>query len=178
MGPGHSPLYLSTATRLNLSFVKRYLLPSAALLLLCLGLSGCESVRSDFQTGVREKIHGPAFQTRVFAGTQRDVYEAARSAVTGMGYRITRYGAAQGIIEAYNAIATGETLKTTQQLRLQIRLSSVADGIEVATLFTEMLENDFNKGPGLSTENAVKNSSLYEVLYRRITENIAKPVAP
>ncbi len=157
--------------------VKRYL-PPLAVALLCLGLGGCESVRSDFQTGVREKIHGPVFERRVFAGTQREVYDAARSAVAAMGYRITRYGAAQGVIEAFNTLATAETLKTTEQLRLQIRLSMAAEGCEVAALFTQMLENDFNKGPGLSTENAVKNSSLYEVLFRRIAENLAKPTSP
>ncbi|MBX7121908.1 MAG: hypothetical protein K1X42_07235 [Opitutaceae bacterium] len=151
---------------------------SACALLLCLVISGCESVRSDFSAGVREKIHGPVFQTRVFAGTQRDVFEAARASVAGMGYKITRSGAAQGVIEAFNALSTGETLKTTQQLRLQVRISPVAEGCEVAALFTQMLENDFNKGRGQATENAVKNTSLYDVLFGRIAGNLPKPPSP
>ncbi|HRP04362.1 MAG TPA: hypothetical protein PLV87_05580, partial [Opitutaceae bacterium] len=147
--------------------MKTYLLPACALLL-CLVMTGCESVRSDLSAGVREKIHGPVFQTRVFAGTQRDVFEAARASVAGMGFKITRSGPAQGVIEAFNALSTGETLKTTQQLRLQVRISPVAEGCEVAALFTQMLENDFNKGRGQATENAVKNTSLYDVLFGRI----------
>lgn len=157
--------------------MKTYLLPACALLL-CLGMTGCESVRSDLSAGVREKIHGPVFQTRVFAGTQRDVFEAARASVAGMGYKITRSGAAQGVIEAFNALSTGETLKTTQQLRLQVRISPVAEGCEVAALFTQMLENDFNKGRGQATENAVKNTSLYDVLFGRIAGNLPKPPSP
>lgn len=135
-------------------------------------------MRSDFSAGVREKIHGPVFQTRVFAGTQRDVIEAVRASVAGMGYKITRSGAAQGVIEAFNALSTGETLKTTQQLRLQVRVSPVAEGCEVAALFTQMLENDFNKGRGQATENAVKNTSLYDVLFGRIAGNLPKPPSP
>lgn len=135
-------------------------------------------MRSDFSAGVREKIHGPVFQTRVFAGTQRDVIEAVRASVAGMGYKITRSGAAQGVVEAFNALSTGETLKTTQQLRLQVRVSPVAEGCEVAALFTQMLENDFNKGRGQATENAVKNTSLYDVLFGRIAGNLPKPPSP
>ncbi len=135
-------------------------------------------MRSDFSAGVREKIHGPVFQTRVFAGTQRDVFEAVRASVAGMGYKITRSGAAQGVVEAFNALSTGETLKTTQQLRLQVRVSPVAEGCEVAALFTQMLENDFNKGRGQATENAVKNTSLYDVLFGRIAGNLPKPPSP
>ncbi len=141
-------------------------------------MTGCESVRSDLSAGVREKIHGPVFQTRVFAGTQRDVFEAARASVAGMGFKITRSGPAQGVIEAFNALSTGETLKTTQQLRLQVRISPVAEGCEVAALFTQMLENDFNKGRGQATENAVKNTSLYDVLFGRIAGNLPKPPSP
>lgn len=157
--------------------MKTYLLPACALLL-CLVMTGCESVRSDLSAGVREKIHGPVFQTRVFAGTQRDVFEAARASVAGMGFKITRSGPAQGVIEAFNALSTGETLKTTQQLRLQVRISPVAEGCEVAALFTQMLENDFNKGRGQATENAVKNTSLYDVLFGRIAGNLPKPPSP
>lgn len=135
-------------------------------------------MRSDLSAGVREKIHGPVFQTRVFAGTQRDVFEAARASVAGMGFKITRSGPAQGVIEAFNALSTGETLKTTQQLRLQVRISPVAEGCEVAALFTQMLENDFNKGRGQATENAVKNTSLYDVLFGRIAGNLPKPPSP
>lgn len=151
---------------------------STCSILLCLALSGCESVRSDFRAGVREKIHGPVFETRVFAGTQREVFDAARASVVDMGYKITRSGAAQGVIEGFNSLHTAETLKMTQQLRLQVRISPVPEGCEVAALFTTMLENDFNKGPGQATENAVKNMSLYEVLFGRIAGNLPKPTAP
>jgi len=154
------------------------ILPPAFALVACLGFFGCEAVRSDFSAGVREKIHGPVFQTHVFAATQREVFDAARASIVDMGYKITRSGAAQGVIEAYNAIATGETLRMTRQLRLQVRISPVAEGCEIAALFTEMLENDFNKGPGRATENAVKNTSLYDVLFGRIAGQLPKPGAP
>jgi len=147
---------------------------AAALLALTVALTGCESVRSDFRAGVKEKVDGPAFRARQVEGGTREVYESARTAVAGMGFRIVRFGAAQGVIEALNGISTAETLKSSRQIRLQIKISPSGDGSEVSALFTEVLESDFSKGPGRATENSLRDTSLYEVLFRRIAEGMPK----
>ncbi|HRE82835.1 MAG TPA: hypothetical protein PLN52_17450 [Opitutaceae bacterium] len=138
--------------------------------------SGCESVRSDFSAGVKEKVSGPAFRTQTYAGDTRAVYESARTAVLAMGYKITRFGAAQGVIEAYRPLETSETLRSTRQIRVRIQISPALGGSDVAVSFTELIENDFSKGPGRATESGLRDTAQYEVLFRRIGEGLAAPV--
>jgi hypothetical protein len=46
----------------------------------------------------------------------------------------------------------------------------------VRALFTEraILEDDFSKGRGRATENSLRDTSLYEVLFRHIEEAAKK----
>lgn len=139
-------------------------------------VSGCESVRSDFRAGVREKVSGPAVRVQKYDGDTRAVFESARTAVTAMGFKVTRFGAAQGVIEALSSVSTAETLKSSRQVRVRINISPSGDGSDVSVSFTELLESDFSKGPGRATENGLKDTALYEVLFRRIGEGLVKPV--
>jgi len=136
---------------------------------------GCESVRSDIREGVREKFAGPQYRERAFTGDARATFEAARRAVIAMGFRIDRAGAAQGKIEAFGGLQTGQDLAASRQIRLQLEISPYGDEARVRALFTEVLEDTFDRGPGHATENGLKDSPLYEVLFRRIDEGLKDP---
>lgn len=153
----------------------RRLLPlclAGASLLLC---AGCESVRSDIREGVREKFAGPQYREREFAGDARATFDAARRAVAAMGFRIERAGAAQGRIEAFGGLQSGQDLAASRQVRLQVEISPYGDESRVRARFTEVLEDTFDRGPGHATENGLKDSPLYEVLFRRIDEGLKDP---
>ena len=137
-------------------------------------LAGCESVRSDIRAGVKEKIDGPTYRLHYVASDARVTYEAAKASLGKMGYRFERGGAAQGLIEALSSVHSGESLKNSRQLRLRIEITSYGEGSNVRALFTEVLEDDFSKGPGRATENALRDTSLYEVLFRHIEEELKK----
>jgi hypothetical protein len=128
----------------------------------CLALAGCESTRRDIATGVREKFNGPTYERRVVEGEVGAVFEAARERVGAMGFRITRAGAAQGVIEGVGGITSDDTLRGSRQRTIKVRLSAASGGgTEVAVLFTEIVEDDFNQGAGLGTEAPLRRHPLY-----------------
>lgn len=152
--------------------ISRFLL----VLVACLGLSGCESARHDFATGVREKFSGPVYTVRVFPGESRAIFDAARGAVEQLGFRITRSGAAQGVIEGLSALDSDDRLRGTRQRAIKVRLTPLAaGGTEVAVLFTEIVEDDFSKGAGQGTETTLRNHPLYEVFFNGLNQALSRP---
>lgn len=152
--------------------MNRFLLLSGVLVAAV--LTGCESVRSDLRAGVKEKIEGPTYRLHYVSTDARATYDAARIALGKMGYRFERGGAAQGLIEALGGVHSGESLKNSRQLRLRIEITTFGEGSNVRALFTEVLEDDFSKGRGRATENSLRDTSLYEVLFRHIEEAAKK----
>jgi hypothetical protein len=57
---------------------------------------------------------------------------------------------------------------------LRIEITTFGEGSNVRALFTEVLEDDFSKGRGRATENSLRDTSLYEVLFRHIEEAAKK----
>ena len=141
----------------------------------CLAFAGCESTRHGIASGVREKFSGPTYERRIFAGESGAVFESAKAVVTDMGFRITRAGAAQGVIEGVSGISSDDRLRGSRQRTIKVRLGSASEGgVEVAVLFTEIVEDDFNKGAGLGTEASLRGHPLYAVFFEGLTQALAK----
>jgi hypothetical protein len=141
----------------------------------CLALAGCESARQDITTGVREKFSGPTYERRVVEGESGVVFEAARARASAMGFRITRAGAAQGVIEGVSGITSDDTLRGSRQRTIKVRLSAAnGGGVDVAVLFTEIVEDDFNQGAGLGTEAPLRGHPLYPVFFDGLEQMLMK----
>ncbi|MFA6960343.1 MAG: hypothetical protein WC205_06315 [Opitutaceae bacterium] len=135
-------------------------------LVVCLLLAGCESVRNDFTTGVREKFTGPSYIRRVVPGESASVFAAARASAEQLGFRITRSGPAQGVIDGVSGLASDDRLRGSRQRTVKVRLSPASEGgIEVAVLFTEVVEDDFTTGAGQGTESSLRNHPLYDAFF-------------
>jgi hypothetical protein len=141
----------------------------------CLAVTGCESVRNDLGAGVREKFSGPTYQRRVFAGEPRVVFDAARSAVEQLGFRITRAGAAQQVIEGLSGLASDDRLRGSRQRTVKVRLASTPEGgVEVAVLFTEVVEDDFSAGAGRATEVTLREHPLYAAFFDALNGGLTR----
>jgi hypothetical protein len=139
----------------------------------CLGSAGCESTRQGIASGVREKFSGPTYERRVFDGQGGAVFEAARARATAMGFRLTRAGAAQGVIEGVSGITSDDTLRGSRQRTIKVRVSAAnGGGVEVAVLFTEIVEEDFNKGAGLGTEVSLRGHPLYASFFEGLGQSL------
>lgn len=94
----------------------------------CLGLAGCGTLR-DVAMGAREKLTArEAPRTKVFPATQRETYDAVRTAAGRMGYRFLRGGAAQGEFEAVSGLTANDSLRGSRQISMKVRLDGALDG--------------------------------------------------
>ncbi len=146
-------------------------LRSLLVLLAVFALAGCESVK----TGMREKLSGPSYQTRAFTGESRAVFDAARSSAEQLGFRITRSGVAQGVIEGLSGLVSDDRLRGSNQRTIKVRLTPASDGsTEVAVLFTEVVEDDFSKGAGQGTETSLRNHPIYESFFANLSRALVR----
>lgn len=141
----------------------------------CLAFAGCESVRNDFGAGVREKFSGPVYQRRVVEAEQQAVFDAARVALEQLGFRITRAGAAQQVIDGVSGLASDDRLRGARQRTAKVRFAAVPEGgVEVSVLFTEVVEDDFSAGAGRAAETTLRDHPLYEVFFSALNARLAR----
>lgn len=155
---------------MKLTFRHGACLACLAGLAFALTLAGCESM-SDATTSVREKFaERNAPQTRSYPAAQRPVFDAAKVAAEQMGYRITRSGASQGIVEAVSGVRLGDGgVGSSRQLSMKVKLDPSLDGgTTVSVRITEISESDSSNKAGLATERPLKDTPQYEVFFQRV----------
>ena len=137
----------------------------------CLTLVGCETTRHEVAARVSEKFTGPTYVRRIYAAEPRIVFDQARATAERLGFRITKAGPAQGVLDGVSGLASDDHLRGSQQLTVKVRLAPTLDGgTEVAVLFTEIIEADFDKGAGQGTETSLRNHPLYESFFAGLSQ--------
>jgi len=127
-------------------------------------LSSCDSVSSR----VHERFSTVPPQTRVFAAERRAVYNAGQVAAKNVGLLLGRTSLAQGVIEAYAPIRSGDLTSDTRQTTLRINFSETDDGeTKVDLLVSEQTEGDFPGGKG---EKDLRVHSLYELYFSALQQ--------
>lgn len=146
-----------------------------------LTFAGCESM-SEATTSVREKFaERNAPQTRSYPAAQRAVFDAAKVAAEQMGYRVTRSGASQGVLEAVSGVRLGDAgVGSSRQLSLKVKLDPALDGgTTVAVRITEISEADSSNKAGMAIERPLKDTPQYEVFFQRVDAALkAEPARP
>ena len=126
--------------------------------------SGCDSM----STRVHERFSPVPPQTRVFAANRRAVYAAGQVAVKNVGLLLGRTSLAQGAIEAYAPIRSGDATRDSRQTTLAIRMTETDAGeTQVTLLVTEQSEGKF---PGGVSEKGLRSHSLYEMYYAALQQ--------
>jgi hypothetical protein len=139
-------------------------------------LAGCDSMPE----GVRQRFEAPQPQVRVYPASQQTVFEAAQHAVRQIGFRTTRTGAAQGIINAISDIQPANALGEARQYSLEVRLNSQDTGhTEVAVVLREQQESASFAG---ATDIPLRQHGLYESYFAALETDLrpkeAVPAAP
>jgi hypothetical protein len=145
-----------------------------ALLVACLAFAGCESL-SDAADNVRDRFAAKSEpRTKTISGTSRAVFDAVKLAASNMGYRQTAGGPAQGEYDGISSVGVGDTAGSSRQVRLKVRLHATLDGTgtEVSVRFSEILEADSSNRMGMATETTMKDTPLYEVLFRNVQQSM------
>jgi hypothetical protein len=149
-------------------------IPVLLLAALALPFAGCGS-SSKLPSAFRERI-APTYRTHVVAAAQKPVYEAAKAALHKINYTFTSGGAAQGKLEAMGALQPGDGARSARQLTLSLKLAPAANGgTEVSALFSEIREDEFSRREGMGTSTPMMDTPMYEVFFRYLDEQLAKP---
>lgn len=137
-------------------------------------LSGCESVR----TKVHDRFTAPVYQAKVVNVDQRKAYDVARAALTKINFSFEGGGPAQGVIRAVGPLHPSSAAPgTARQVYFDAKLSPTLDGgTTIEVLFSEMVEDDFNKRPGQGSLTPLRGSAIYDTYFSYVDEALtAKP---
>ena len=141
------------------------------ILLLLIGVSGLLGGCSSIATRMQDRYVAVAPQERVFAATQKIVYEAAQLAVKRVGLLLGRKSFASGRIEAYTPIRSGDPTSDARQTTLSIRLDAADPAsTRVGVLVWEHLQGAF---PGGVSDQALPQHGLY-IMYFDALEQVLR----
>lgn len=156
--------------------MKHFTAPRIALLAIALASVLITSCRSNV-TNLQQKFR-PTYHAITVEADHRTAYDAARSALTQMGYRITASGAAQGKIEAISNIDHSGLQSTARQFTASVRFNvAPANNTAIQILFTEIQEDAFNSRDSMGTKQPLASSPLYGVFEMYVNAAI-KQAAP
>ena len=124
---------------------------------------------------MRERISGPTYRPHVVNADQRTTYLAAKKALEKISFSFVRGGPAQGKLTGLSRLATSDDMRGSRQVQVDVKLSPVPGGTEVAVLFSEIIEDDFNRHAGMGTTSPMRDTALYEVYQRYLAEALAAP---
>lgn len=137
-------------------------------------LAGCESAVDD----VRSRFPGDApTASRTFPADEAAVYKAARAALGQIGFRFTHGGQKQGEVDGVSEVGPGDAQGSSHQFTLKAHLNPTLDGTgtEVDIQLTEIIEDDTDRHPGMGTESPLRDTSLAEVFFRNLQQNLVIP---
>jgi hypothetical protein len=129
-------------------------------------LAGCDSMPE----GMRQRV-APQPQVQVFEADSHVVFDAAQRAAKQMGFRVTRSGAGQGIINAISEIQPANALGEARQYSLEVRLQPLDSGrTEVALIVREQQESSSFAG---ATDIPLKQHGLYDSYFAAVRGALA-----
>jgi hypothetical protein len=125
--------------------------------------TGCESVRSK----VENRFASPVYQSKIVSVDQHKAFEVARAALARMNFTYEGGGPAQGKIRALGPMHPSPSAPgTARQISADVKLSPGPEsGTMIEILFSEMVEDDFNKRPGLGELTPLRDAPIYEVFF-------------
>lgn len=144
------------------------------LLLAAIGslLAGCESLHS-VRESVRERIVGAPPHQRTVPGDEKQVFAAARLAMTKLGYDFERGGPAQGELEGYSHIGAGEDFHSSTQRSITIHLFPGAEGYtEVQVWMKEILESGFDRSTSPATETPLHDPAAFDAFFDALQQQL------
>lgn len=134
-------------------------------------LSGCDSMPD----GMRQRV-APQPQVRVYEADSHIVFDAAVRGAKQLGLKVTRSGAAQGIVRAISEIQPANALGEARQYSLEAKLQPLESGrTEVAVIVREQQESSSFAG---ATDIPLRQHGLYDSYFAAIAASLASTASP
>ncbi|HVU23440.1 MAG TPA: hypothetical protein VHE13_04885 [Opitutus sp.] len=112
----------------------------------------------------------PEPQVREFAGDKPAVFDAARAALQGIDFTVSRSRAAQGVLEGHSAVHAGNAFQGAQQYAMSIKVREADEPgrVEVSVLLREQEEGR----SGSATEVPVGQHGLYDSFFAALEQQL------
>jgi len=146
----------------------------SCLLLTAIGclVAGCESLHT-VRDSVRERFVGVPPHMRTMPGDEKQVFAAARLAMTKLGYDFERGGPAQGELEGFSHIGTGEDFHSSVQRSITIHLLPGAVGYtEVQVWMKEIVESGFDRSTSPATETPLRDPAAFDAFFEVMQQQL------
>ena len=128
------------------------------------------------QPWLRERFKPAPAVAHVLAAAPDDVFTAARDFLPAMGFKVTRSRPRTGIIEGVSRVQVGADMRGARQATVKIVLTPTLDGgTELQVWMTEVIEDNYDKSPGLGTQTPLRDPSLYKALVHGISRQLGLP---
>lgn len=138
--------------------------PILSLLVLCVLLTGCESMSSR----MHQRFTPVQPSVRNFAADRKVVFKAAQQAMKDVGLLVGATSLTKGTINGYAPIRPGDAMRDTRQTTIDVTLTDTAVGTDVGVIVNEHTEGQF---PGGVSGQSLREHSLYG-LYFAALENV------
>ena len=138
-----------------------------------LSFAGCDSI----PTRVQDRFSAIPPKTTVVAGAHRDVFYAAQGALKQMDFQLSRAAEAQGIVNGFSRIRSGDGPRESRQYSFEIRLNGHGPlETEVSALLREQIEGGGSSGIG-ATDQPLRQHGLYEAFFATLKKTLTDKTA-
>ncbi len=134
-------------------------------------VGGCETVGER----MRSKFGPAPSQSASYAAEPARVYEAARTVVTQMGFRILRGSASRGRLEAVSSVRTDDHFRGSRQLELKLAIEPAEEGGSlVQIIIMELVEDDSTKATGMGMASPLRDTGIHQALLRELRQALGE----
>jgi hypothetical protein len=136
--------------------------------------AGCDAIPSR----VQDRFSAIPPKTQVVGGAQREVFYAAQGALKKMDFQLSRTAEAQGIVNGFSRIRSGDGPRESRQYSFEIRLNGLGPvETEVSVLLREQIEGGVSLGIG-ATDQPLRQHGLYDAFFATLKKTLADRSAP
>lgn len=135
-------------------------------------LAGCETA----DLGLRERFQPSPAVTDNLSASPEAVFAATLDFLPTMGFKVTRSRVGAGIIEGISRVQVAGDMRGARQTTVKIALNPTLEGeTQIQVWMTEVIEDDYDKGPGLGTQTPLRDSALCKALVHGISRQLGLP---
>ena len=141
-----------------------------ALVVLVLGLSGCESIGERLQA----KFTPEPPRVKLFTGDYEQVFDATKLVLSEMGYRSIRGRVSSRKLTAVSRVNANDALSGASQISVKVEFRETMPGeTEMQVWLTEVVEDQFTQSGGYGTQMPLRGDLLYNLLFRGVEQALA-----
>lgn len=142
------------------------------LVLLLIGLAGCESVSDR----IKAKFTPQPARIQAYEASYEEVFAATKITLEDMSFRSVRGRLSSGKLSGVSRLNTNDELSGASQVTVKIEIIEMGEEeTEVHVWMTEVVEDRYSQSGGYGTKMPLRGSLLYEILFKGVETVLKSP---